>query len=266
MTHISMRPVVQLGVGDAIAAKHGIGPERVRFWRYAAECPRQFFPVPAHAVLKIFELNRTPGSPWVKAYLPNTHDTMFLKISGEELAMNFHLVASHPDAKSPKGLGFSAQGSALLMSIEELRLKPYDDQTSKEISKWCAGATIGYGHLITQTQWHTYARGITQPQARTLLTQDLIPFVGAVQAAINVDLTQNQFDALVLLAFNIGADAFKGSAVVTLINDPDARTRYANLEGAWKAWNKSQGAVMKGLENRRNSEWNIYELGIYRKW
>jgi GH24 family phage-related lysozyme (muramidase) len=261
-----MRPVIQLAVGDDIAARHGIGPERVRSWRYAAECPRQFFPVPAHGVLKIFELDRTPGSPWVKAYLPNTHDTMFLKISGEELAMNFHLVAARADAKRPKSLGFSARGWELLTAIELLRLKPYDDQTGKEVSKWTAGATIGYGHLITSAQWHTYARGITPSQARTLLTQDLAPFVAAVQAAISVDLTQNQFDALVLLAFNIGADAFKGSAVVTLINDPHAKTRYANLEAAWKAWNKSQGAVMKGLENRRNSEWNIYELGIYRKW
>jgi len=42
----------------------------------------------------------------------------------------------------------SNQGMGLLKSIEKLRLKPYDDQTGKEISSWVKGATIGYGYLI----------------------------------------------------------------------------------------------------------------------
>ena len=79
-------------------------------------------------------------------------------------------------------------------------------------------------------------------------------------------LAQNEFDALVIFAFNVGASAFKGSAVVKLVNDPKAITLYINLEAAWKAWNKSQGKVMSGLNNRRNCEWKIYADGIYESW
>ena len=51
-----------------------------------------------------------------------------------------------------------------------------------------------------------------------------------------------------------------------MINDPSAPSTYPSLEDAWKAWNKSQGKVMRGLENRRASEWRIYTEGIYERW
>lgn len=44
----------------------------------------------------------------------------------------------------------SDKGMALLMTIESFRNKPYDDQTGTGISSWVKGATIGYGHLISQ--------------------------------------------------------------------------------------------------------------------
>lgn len=42
----------------------------------------------------------------------------------------------------------SQSGKDFLKGVESLRLKPYDDQTSKEITSYVQGATIGYGHLI----------------------------------------------------------------------------------------------------------------------
>ncbi|GGB21831.1 hypothetical protein GCM10007414_39030 [Agarivorans gilvus] len=79
-------------------------------------------------------------------------------------------------------------------------------------------------------------------------------------------MTQCQFDALVIFVFNVGIDGFKKSSVVKLINDPKANTSYVNLEGAWKAWNKSQGKVNKGLVNRRAAEWNMFSNNIYKGW
>lgn len=165
-------------------------------------------------------------------------------------------------------LSLSDQGFSLLKEIEQLRLKPYDDQTAKEITSWTAGATIGYGHLIKKTEWEAYKNGITVASASTLFEQDLAPFVSAVRSNIKIKLEQQQFDALIMFAFNIGAGAngFAGSSVVKLVNDPKAQTNYKSLEAAWKAWNKSQGKVMKGLENRRACEWNVYSQGIYKKW
>ncbi len=160
----------------------------------------------------------------------------------------------------------STQGSSLLKGIEKLRLKPYDDQTGKEISQWCEGATIGYGHLISNSEWDTYKSGITSEAADSLFNTDVGPTVRLVNRVIKVQLTQQKFDALVILAFNIGEGSFSNSSVVKMVNDPSTITAYPTLEAAWKAWNKSQGKVMKGLENRRQAEWDIYNSGVYKAW
>jgi len=69
-----------------------------------------------------------------------------------------------------------------------------------------------------------------------------------------------------MLAFNIGAGSFARSSVVKLVNDPTANSTYKSLEAAWKSWNKSQGKVMKGLDNRRQCEWDVYSRGVYNRW
>ena len=159
--------------------------------------------------------------------------------------------------------GLSSKGVAALKQGEGLRLQPYDDQTGKTISQWVPGATIGYGHLISRSEWSLYQNGITAAQADSLFMQDLAPFVSAVNTGLTVNVSQQQFDAMVMLAYNIGANAFSNSSALALINNPQANTPYANLEGAWKAWNRSQGSVMQGLVNRRNHEWDIYANGNY---
>jgi type VI secretion system secreted protein VgrG len=167
---------------------------------------------------------------------------------------------------SAKHLSISSKGLTLLKQIEKLHLKPYDDQTGQQIATWIQGATIGYGHLIKKTEWHTYKNGMAESQANILFEADLSPFVTAVQNGVSAQLSQNEFDALVILAFNIGVQSFTGSSVLKLINTPTATTKYRDLEEAWKAWNKSQGKVMKGLNNRRNCEWKIYSESIYERW
>ena len=166
----------------------------------------------------------------------------------------------------PVSMVLGPEGVALLKAVETLRLKPYDDQTTKDITAWVAGATIGYGHLIPAKEWATYKDGITEAAADALFAADLAPFETAVRDAITVGLQQYQFDALVIFAFNIGKGGFKGSSVVKLINDPKATTGHASLEAAWKSWNKSQGKVMKGLDNRRAAEWRIYTSANYARW
>jgi GH24 family phage-related lysozyme (muramidase) len=164
------------------------------------------------------------------------------------------------------GMLLSDQGRKLLQSIETLRLKPYDDQTGKEINKWVKGATIGYGHLIKKRDWKLYKKGITKAQAEQIFKDDLAPFENAVNETITSPISQQQFDALVILTYNIGISNFENSSVAKLVNNPKVKTPYPDLEAAWKAWDKSQGNVNQGLINRRNSEWNIYTKGIYKRW
>jgi len=60
---------------------------------------------------------------------------------------------------------FSDAGTELLEKAEALFLEPYDDQTEKPTAVWVPGATIGYGHLITQNEWSTYENGFQQADA-----------------------------------------------------------------------------------------------------
>lgn len=166
----------------------------------------------------------------------------------------------------PSSLALGPEGAKLLKAIETLRLKPYNDDNDKEITAWVDGATIGYGHLIQSSEWGTYKDGITEGDADTLFLKDAQRFVDAVSNTIKVGLQQYEFDALVMLAFNTGPSGFKNSSVAKLINDPEASTGYADLEAAWKAWNKTDGKFSQGLANRRQAEWTIYTTGVYARW
>lgn len=167
---------------------------------------------------------------------------------------------------APIATTLSAKGESFLKSIEVLRLKPYDDQTGDALDAWVEGATIGYGHLIPKPEWALFKNGVSEPQADTLFKSDLLPFVTAVNRYVDTPLNSHQFDALVILAFNIGVSALSKSSAVAMINNPDAVTPYTNIESAWKAWRKSQGKVNQGLVNRRAAEWKIYTQGVYQQW
>jgi len=143
----------------------------------------------------------------------------------------------------------------------------YDDQTGKPINinkPLPKGATIGYGHLIKSDSDEDFRNGINETTATKLLRIDITTAEKVVKNNISVSLKQNQFDALVFLAYNIGAKNFANSTVIKYINYPNFHSSvYPNLESAWKAWNRSQGKISNGLINRRNQEWNLYKNGKY---
>lgn len=91
---------------------------------------------------------------------------------------------------------------------------------------------------------------MTKAQSDALLVADLARFEKAVAAAIKVPLTQNQFDALVSLAFNIGAGAFAKSTLVRVLNGG----HYDRVAAQLARWNKVDGLPNKGLTARRARE------------
>lgn len=92
----------------------------------------------------------------------------------------------------------------------------------------------------------------TQEQA--LLGQTVAPYADAVRNAVDVPLTQNQFDALTSFAYNIGVGAFEGSSALRKLNAGD----YDGAADAMALWNKSGGQVLQGLVNRRNDEIELF--------
>jgi GH24 family phage-related lysozyme (muramidase) len=127
----------------------------------------------------------------------------------------------------------SAKAIELLKSVEELRLRPYDDDTGGELTEWRSDATIGYGHrIMDEAEFQDYEDGITTEEADNLFLQDAAEHEAGVSRSVVIPPTQEEFDALVMLSFNIGSNAFAASSVVKLINDPNAETGFDSLEDA----------------------------------
>lgn len=83
---------------------------------------------------------------------------------------------------------------------------------------------------------------------------DLMRFSQLVNRVVNVPLTQNQFDALVSLAYNIGPHAFEASTLLKKLNVGDY---YAAAE-QFLRWDKSKGQILKGLVKRRAAEKKLF--------
>lgn len=90
----------------------------------------------------------------------------------------------------------------------------------------------------------------TQEQALEYLQHDLKSFEKTVNDSVKVPLSQNQFDALVSLSYNIGSGAFKSSTLLKKLNAKD----YAGAADQFLVWNKGGGKVLKGLVRRRDAE------------
>ena len=164
---------------------------------------------------------------------------------------------------------FSNNGIELLKQLEGCVKKGdkhivYDDKTGRPVdinAPLPHGATIGYGHLIKLGE--NFSGGITERVATELLRADIAIAERAVQNNITVPLMQNQYDALVIFAYNIGANNFAKSTVVKYINNPNFHSSiYPSLESAWRAWNKSGGRAMGGLLWRRNAELHLFMYGV----
>jgi len=126
---------------------------------------------------------------------------------------------------------------AFIEKEEGARNKAYKD--SKGL--W----TIGVGHLIKESEQHLINTTLTDEQVKELHRSDLRWCSEAVESSVRVSLTQNQFDALYSLCFNIGETNFRKSTVVKKINEND-------LKGAADAilmWNKPEVLI-----NRRKRE------------
>ncbi|RJK65264.1 lysozyme [Serratia marcescens] len=138
----------------------------------------------------------------------------------------------------------SEQGRDFIKGFEQLRLKAYPDPgTGKPF-------TIGWGH----TKGVKPRDRITQEQAEQFLSDDLAVFELTVNSAIKRTMTQNQFDAMVSLAFNIGGPAFAGSTLVKKFNAGDIK----GAADQFPRWKFSGGVVLPGLVKRRSAERKVF--------
>lgn len=136
-------------------------------------------------------------------------------------------------------------GLALIKQFEGCRLTAY--QCSAGV--W----TIGYGHTAGVYK----GMKITQAQADAFLKQDIAKFEKYINNPSYVQFTdklnQNQFDALVSFAFNLGQGNVKKLCVGRNINQiPSAMRQYC----------KAAGKTLPGLQRRRKAEAALYNKKV----
>ena len=141
----------------------------------------------------------------------------------------------------------SQNGVNFIKSHEALRLKAYQD--SKGV--W----TIGWGHTKNVHPEDV----ITREQAEQFIRDDF----AWVERTLNADLvtgrdkplvTQNEFDALCSLVFNIGSGAYLDSTVRRKIKQGDKMA----AARAFKMWVYSNHKFVQGLANRRADEVRLF--------
>ena len=136
-------------------------------------------------------------------------------------------------------------GLELIKEFEGLSLKPYLDVVNIP--------TIGWGNTYYPDGKKVTLKDnpIDEAKANELLeyiaNKDFGSFVSKV---VKVPLNQNQFDALVSFAYNIGNGNLQNSTLLKKLNSGD----YQGASNEFLRWNKSGGKVLNGLTKRREKE------------
>ena len=132
-------------------------------------------------------------------------------------------------------------GIQLICRFEGLRTDAYKDAVGIP--------TIGYGH----TKGVQMGMKITKEQAIEFLKEDLVKAEKAVNKYVDkYNFSQNQFDALVSFAFNIGSiDQLTAKGTRTIEKIAECIPKY----------NKAGGKKLQGLVNRRQAELDMFKSG-----
>jgi lysozyme len=140
------------------------------------------------------------------------------------------------------------RGLKLIKEFEGCKLKAYQCPAGV----WTIG--IGSTH---------YGDGTPVTKNRTLPNEAaaialLAATIGQYEKAVNatgVELTQNEFDALVSLTYNIGAGNLASSTLVKMLKAGDDK---AEIAKQFLRWDKAGGKPLAGLTRRRNAEAELF--------
>lgn len=138
----------------------------------------------------------------------------------------------------------SKQGIALIKSFESCKLTSYKAVNTE------THYTIGWGHYGADVK---AGQTISQDEADALLLSDLNEFVKYTNTYTKaLNLSQNQFDALVSFCYNCGPKTLKKLV--------DGRTT-KEISEHFADYVKSKGKVLNGLVNRREKEKELFCKG-----
>ena len=139
----------------------------------------------------------------------------------------------------------SDNGLAFIRDHEGCVLHAYPDPATGG-EPW----TIGVGHTGGVKPGDT----CTMEQAMQWLRADVAQAEATINRVVKVGLSQDQFDALVSLVFNIGGHNFETSTLLKRINALD----FDGAADQFPRWNMAAGKMMAGLTKRRFAEMRLF--------
>ena len=144
----------------------------------------------------------------------------------------------------------SLQGIVSILADEAIVLSAYNDGVGI--------MTIGAGHTaMAGSPKPKQGMKISLIEAINIFRQDLRKFERDVVEAIDVPISQHQFDALVSWHFNTGS--VRTATLTKLLNAGDV----AGAAKQFARWNKANGRVLRGLSRRRQHETAIFTNADY---
>ena len=140
-------------------------------------------------------------------------------------------------------------GYKLIAGFEGLSLVPY--LCSAKVP------TIGYGNTFYPSgrKVTMQDKAITQPTAWWMFREIADRFAVNVDKLITSNVTQNQYNAIVSLAYNIGIGGLQRSSLLKKVN---ANPNDPTITNSFLIWNKAGGKVLNGLTKRRSIEAKLY--------
>jgi GH24 family phage-related lysozyme (muramidase) len=133
---------------------------------------------------------------------------------------------------------------AFIKGFEQCRLHAYMPTPNDK-------PTIGWGttgsDIVMGLSW-------SQEQCDDRFAADLSRFAQGVSRLLTGATSQNQFDGMLSLAYNIGLGNFGPSTLLRLHNSGD----FGGVPAEFLRWNHQAGQVLPGLTRRRQGEADIY--------
>lgn len=114
--------------------------------------------------------------------------------------------------------------------------------------------TVGYGTTQVLGKPVQLGTQITTDEAERFLEEDLKKFETAINKNVVVELTQNQFDALVAFVYNVGVGNFIKSTLLKKLN----AGKISEAADEFLKWNKANKKVLAGLTRRRTAERELF--------
>ncbi len=119
--------------------------------------------------------------------------------------------------------------------------------------------TVGIGHKVTANDMLTVGQTITDAEVDDYFTRDTRDAANEINIGVQMPICQNQFDALMGLIFNIGANAFDSSTLRKYINGGETQE---NISNAWLSWDHEHinGVLTESpeLKTRRQKEVDLF--------